>query len=104
MMTKTPVYCDYNAGAPLRAEAAVALSRAPAAGGNASSVHSFGRRMRAMIEDARERIAAAVEASAENVVFTSGATEALHLVLATFDAHFRALNPVTLPDMDGYTP
>lgn len=85
-MTKAPVYCDYNAGAPIRAEAAVAMSRALAAGGNASSVHSAGRRMRAMIEDARERIAAALDASAENMVFTSGATEALHLVLASSGA------------------
>jgi cysteine desulfurase len=85
-MTKTPVYCDYNAGAPIRAEAAVAMSRALAAGGNASSVHGVGRRMRAMIEDARERIAGALDASAENVVFTSGATEALHLALACADA------------------
>ncbi len=83
MTTKPPVYCDYNAGAPIRAEAAVAMSRALAAGGNASSVHALGRRMRAMIEDARERIAGALDASAENVVFTSGATEALHLVLAS---------------------
>lgn len=85
-MTKTPVYCDYNAGAPIRAEAAVAMSRALAAGGNASSVHSVGRRMRAMIEDARERIAGALDASAENIVFTSGATEALHLVLTSTGA------------------
>jgi cysteine desulfurase len=99
-MTKTPVYCDYNAGAPIRAEAAVAMSRALAAGGNASSVHSIGRRMRAMIEDARERIAMALDASAENVVFTSGATEALHLVLDTFDEHFRALNPPAVRDPD----
>ena len=83
MTTKSPVYCDYNAGAPIRAEAAVAMSRALAAGGNASSVHGVGRRMRAMIEDARERVAAALDASAENVVFTSGATEALHLALAS---------------------
>lgn len=86
LMTKTPVYCDYNAGAPIRAEAAVAMSRALAAGGNASSVHSVGRRMRAMIEDARERIAGALGAGAENVVFTSGATEALHLALASTGA------------------
>lgn len=83
MTTKTPVYCDYNAGAPIRAEAAVAMSRALAVGGNPSSVHGVGRRMRAMIEDARERIAASVEANAENVVFTSGATEALHLALTS---------------------
>lgn len=81
-MTKTPIYCDYNAGAPIRAEAAVAMSRALALGGNPSSVHGVGRRMRAMIEDARETIARAVDASAENVVFASGVTDALHLALA----------------------
>lgn len=97
-MAKTPVYCDYNAGAPIRAEAAVAMSRALAAGGNASSVHSVGRRMRAMIEDARERIASALDAQAENVVFTSGATEALHLVLDTFDAYSRGQRPPIVRD------
>lgn len=81
-MSKTPIYCDYNAGAPIRAEAAVAMSRALALGGNPSSVHSYGRRMRAAIEEARERIAAGLDASAENVVFTSGATEAIHLALS----------------------
>jgi cysteine desulfurase len=86
MSNKTPVYCDYNAGAPIRAEAAVAMSRALAAGGNPSSVHGVGRRMRAMIEDARERVAAALDAHAENVVFTSGASEALHLALASAGA------------------
>jgi cysteine desulfurase len=86
MMTKPLVYCDYNAGAPLRAEASVAMTRALAAGGNPSSVHGAGRRARALIEDAREKIASAVDASAENVVFTSGATEALHLVLASSGA------------------
>ncbi|HYD85849.1 MAG TPA: cysteine desulfurase family protein [Vitreimonas sp.] len=85
-MTKTPIYCDYNAGAPIRAEAAVAMSRALALGGNASSVHAFGRRMRAMIEDAREKIAAALEAQAENIVFTGGASEALQLALTSSGA------------------
>ena len=85
-MTKPMIYCDYNAGAFVRAEAAVALSRALASGGNASSVHGMGRRMRAQIEDAREKIAAAVNARAENVVFTSGATEALHLALTACGA------------------
>lgn len=85
-MSKPLIYCDYNAGAPVRAEAAVALSRALAAGGNASSVHGAGRRARAIIEDAREKLAAALEARAENIVFTSGATEALHLALSASGA------------------
>ncbi len=85
-MSNSPIYCDYNAGAPVRAEAAVAMARALALGGNPSSVHGFGRRMRAMIEEARERVAAGVDARAENVVFTSGATEALHLALTSAGA------------------
>jgi len=85
-MTKPTIYCDYNAGAPVRAEAAVALSRALAAGGNASSVHGLGRRARALIEDAREKIALGLDARAENLVFTSGATEALHLAMSASGA------------------
>jgi cysteine desulfurase len=85
-MTRTPIYCDYNAGAPLRAEAAVAMARAMAQAGNASSVHSFGRRARAQIEDAREKIGAGVGAAAENVVFTSGASEALQLAMTSAGA------------------
>jgi len=99
-MTKTPLYCDYNAGAPVRAEAAVAMARALGAAGNPSSVHGAGRRARAAIEDAREKIASAVGASAENVVFTSGATEALHLVLDAFDAAER--KEVIFDDVDGF--
>lgn len=93
-MTKSAIYCDYNAGAPIRAEASVAMARALASGGNPSSVHGFGRAAKAQIEDAREKIARAVGAMAENVVFTSGATEALHLVLDAFDAAERKRDPI----------
>lgn len=82
-MNKSLIYCDYNAGAPVRAEASVAVARAMAVPGNPSSVHGAGRRARALIEDARETLARAVGAAAENVVFTSGATEALHLAMAS---------------------
>jgi cysteine desulfurase len=85
-MTKPLVYCDYNAGAPIRAEAAVAMSRALANAGNPSSVHGAGRRARALIEDAREKLAGMLGASAENLVFTSGATEALQLALSSANA------------------
>ncbi len=80
-MNLQAIYCDYNAGAPIRAEAAVAVARALSAGGNPSSVHGYGRRARALLEDAREKLATLIDARAENVVLTSGATEALHLAL-----------------------
>jgi cysteine desulfurase len=75
------VYCDHNAGAPLRPEAAEAIARALSIGGNPSSVHAFGRRARALMEGAREQVAVAIGGRPENIVFTSGATEALHLAL-----------------------
>ena len=74
-------YCDYNAGAPLRPEAREMMLRALDLGGNPSSVHGHGRAARAMLEDARECIASGVGARTENLVFTSGATEALHLAM-----------------------
>ncbi len=106
-MTKTITYCDYNAGAPVRPEAAAAVARALSVGGNPSSVHGAGRAAKAIMEDARERVAAAVGARAENVVFTSGATEALHLAMDAFtnhSNHVRARAPVSVYDLDALDP
>ncbi len=44
--------------------------------GNASSVHSLGRKARYLVEDARERVASHLGAQASEIVFTSGGTEA----------------------------
>ena len=69
-------YLDHNATSPLRPEAAAAMARALLLPGNPSSVHAEGRAARAAVERAREEVAALVGAAAENVVFTSGGTEA----------------------------
>jgi cysteine desulfurase len=74
-------YLDWNATAPLRPEAAGAMSAAMAQCGNPSSVHRWGRAARASIERARASVAALVDAPADGVVFTSGGTEANHLAL-----------------------
>ncbi|MGO8867799.1 MAG: cysteine desulfurase family protein [Alphaproteobacteria bacterium] len=76
------IYLDYNATAPLRPEALAAIAAALAETGNASSVHSFGRRARKHVEDAREAVAALTGAAPAAVVFTSGGTEANNLALA----------------------
>jgi cysteine desulfurase len=70
------VYLDWNATAPLRAEARSAVSAALEAPGNPSSVHTEGRAARKLVEDARTRVANAIGAKVESVVFTSGGTEA----------------------------
>ncbi len=75
------VYLDYNASAPIRPEAAAALSEALGLTGNASSVHGFGRALRQRIESAREAVAALAGAAPADVIFTSGGTEANNLAL-----------------------
>ena len=75
------VYLDWNATAPLRPEARVAMMAALDDVGNPSSVHHEGRAARHRIEQARERVAALVGAEPRNVVFTSGGTEANMMAL-----------------------
>ncbi|HTS93655.1 MAG TPA: cysteine desulfurase family protein [Stellaceae bacterium] len=76
-----PVYLDWNATAPLRAEAARAVSEALARTGNPSSVHRWGRVARQSLERARTQVAALVGAAPSNLIFTSGGTEANRLAL-----------------------
>jgi len=74
-------YFDWNATAPLRAEARAAMLAAMELAGNASSVHAEGRAARRLIEDARAQVATLVGAEPRHVTFTSGATEANMLAL-----------------------
>jgi len=77
-----PVYLDHAATTPVRAEVLAAME--PFYGpkfGNPSSMHRWGREARAALDDARERIAAALGASADEIVFTSGGTECDNLAI-----------------------
>jgi cysteine desulfurase len=75
------IYLDHNATSPLRASARGAMLRALDEAGNASSVHGAGRLARAMIEDARDKVAKFAGAPRGAVVFTSGGGEANALAL-----------------------
>lgn len=79
-MAATRAYLDYNASAPLIAEARAAMVAALDAA-NPSSVHTEGRAARRLLEDARRDVARLVNAKPEHVVFTSGATEAASTLL-----------------------
>src|SRR6185312_6635162 len=74
-------YCDHNATAPLRPACQDAMAHALSVTGNPSSVHAHGRAARAIVEEAREQVAKLVKAKPEQVIFTSGATEANNLAL-----------------------
>ncbi len=80
-MTGERAYLDHNASTPLRPAAADAFARALALVGNPSSIHAEGRAARALMDKARAEVAAAFGAEARNVVFASGATEALNMLL-----------------------
>jgi len=71
-----PIYLDHNAGAPLRLSAREAMVEILSDTGNASSVHSHGRKARSRIETAREQVARLCGARTRAVTFTSGGTEA----------------------------
>ena len=74
-------YLDYNATTPVKPAVAARVAEVLAAGGNPSSVHRFGRIARMAVDRAREQVGERVSADPEQVVFTSGATEANTLAL-----------------------
>ncbi len=78
------IYLDYNASAPLKPEGRDAAVAALSVGGNPSSVHQSGREARAVIERARQDVATLAGARAQDVIFTSGATEANNLAIRGF--------------------
>ncbi|MGA3058299.1 MAG: cysteine desulfurase family protein [Candidatus Limnocylindrales bacterium] len=77
-----PIYLDHAATTPLRREALEAMLPWLTEGfGNPSSVHSFGRRARAGLDEAHERVARSLGATARELVLTSGGTEANNLAI-----------------------
>ena len=76
------IYLDYAATSPLRPEVRALLARSYRQDwGNASSLHRPGHTARMHLEEARERIARVLGAKVEEIVFTSGATEANNLAI-----------------------
>ncbi len=76
------VYLDHNATTPLAPEAKEAmLPFLDGEYGNPSSIHSAGRRARAAVDDARDRMAALLGAKAHEIIFTGGGTESCNLGL-----------------------
>ncbi len=75
------VFLDHAATSPLRPEALAALTDALSQLGNPSSTHSHGQATREILEQARDKIAAAVACNRDEVVFCSGGTEANNLAI-----------------------
>lgn len=91
------LYLDWNATTPLRPEAKAAMLAAMDLVGNPSSVHAEGRAAKALKERARAQVAASVGCQPDEVIFTSGATEAA-MVLSRLPADHDVLVDPTAHD------
>jgi len=79
-LSKPRIYLDHAATSPLRPEAKAAMEEGFAIWANPSSPHAEGRKAKQALEDARARVKAALGWDGE-VIFTSGASEALWIAL-----------------------
>jgi cysteine desulfurase len=76
------IYLDHNATTPVRPEVADAMDGVlRATWGNPSSVHREGARARSEVDAARDRVASLLGVSAEEILFTGGASEANNTAL-----------------------
>ena len=81
-------YFDHNATTPLAPEVFQAMAPVMTeVFGNASSIHQFGQAARRELDDARRRVAVLIGARPEEIVFTSGGTEADNLALFGVPGH-----------------
>jgi len=95
-MSDRRIYMDYNATTPLRLEVKASMIADFDIFGNASSMHESGRVARARVEEARESVAALIDAPADRVFFTSGGSESNNTVFQTMllkgeNAHRKAI-------------
>jgi cysteine desulfurase len=86
VMPARNVYLDHQASTPLLPEAFEAMKPYfTEAFGNASSLHRYGLQVREGLKNAREKVAALINAeSAEDIIFTSNGTEAVNLAIKGF--------------------
>jgi cysteine desulfurase len=89
-------YLDHASTTPILPEAADAIRAACEAWANPSSAHAEGRAVRAMMEDGRRRIAAALGWDGA-LIFTSGATEAIEIVMRRAKAGPRIASAIEHP-------
>ncbi len=81
------VYLDHAASSPMPVTVTAAMAEVWHEAGNPSSLHTSGRRMRRILEQARESVAADLGAHPGEVVFCSGGTEANNIALLGATGH-----------------
>lgn len=76
------IYMDHGATTPVRPEVIEAMTKAMTEIiGNPSSIHQYGRPARIAIEEARQKVAAAINADPKEIIFTGSGTEADNIAI-----------------------
>jgi cysteine desulfurase len=78
---KRKVYLDYNATTPIHPEVKKTIIEAMEFYGNPSSLHQPGRKVRALIEESREKVAEFINANPEEIIFVGSGSEANNTVI-----------------------
>lgn len=110
------IYLDHNATTPLDEEVKEAMADAFHIFGNPSSGHGIGRSAKAIIENARQKVADLIGASPHEIIFTSCGTEANNLaiigtayrhkkghIITSVIEHPSVLNPVKWLEQNGFS-
>ncbi len=92
-------YLDHNATSPLRPEAKQAMLDAMEISGNASSVHSEGRKAHKLMDDAREVLAFNLGCLPQMVTFTGGGTEANNMAVRGVDVERILISAIEHPSV-----
>jgi cysteine desulfurase len=92
-------YLDYNATSPLKPVVKDTILSVIDQPGNPSAVHRFGRNAKLTIETARDRLAKSVNCRPDNIIFTSGATEANNMVMNHFHSHTVLISAIEHPSI-----
>lgn len=98
----SPIYLDYNASTPIAPEVLEAmLPYLTSHFGNASSAHAYGQQGRQAIMNARAQVAALLNCEPDEVIFTSGGSEANNFAIKGYlDAHPDAGNEIITPAIE----
>lgn len=83
-MQNNIIFLDYCSTTPIDPHVAQTIQAVMTSSdtfGNPSSQHAFGKKARALIENARTQIAETIHAKSAEIIFTSGATESINLAL-----------------------
>jgi len=92
------IYADCAAACPMLPRALETLVRlSGSVFGNPSSLHTFGEEAAAVLEDARQKCASLIGAEADEILFTSGGTEADNLALRGMDWKWIAVSAIEHP-------